>query len=271
MATNNAINANATTPLASAYGGTGVNNGSSLFTMGGNVTFSGAFPFVGVITASTNVTFPTSGTLATLADIPSASGTVNAGSINQLAWYAANGDAVSALTGANSAMLVTNASGVPAMTASLTNGQVIIGFTGGTPAPATLTAGPGISIANGPGSITISGTGSGIGWTEVTAATQAMTADNGYIANNAGGVTFTLPATAALGTAIDVLGKGAGGWIIEQNAGQNIQIGNVSSTVGATGSIESTNEFDSITLICTTADTTWTALGGPQSAGITIN
>lgn len=59
----NATTYNAIVP--SSKGGTGINNGSSTFTMGGNVAFSGAFPFTGTLTASTAVTFPTSGTLAT--------------------------------------------------------------------------------------------------------------------------------------------------------------------------------------------------------------
>ena len=201
---------------------------------------------------------------------PAGSGTVNSGTANQLAYYAATGTAVSGLTGANSATLVTTASGVPSMTSSMTNGQVLIGSTGGTPTPATLTAGSGISISNGAGSITISGTGSGIGWTEVTGTSQTMTADSGWITNNAGLVTLTLPTTAAVGTAISVIGKGAGGWTIAQNAGQNVQIGNVSSTVGTGGSISSSNRYDSLDLICTTANTTWTTLGATQSAGLTI-
>jgi hypothetical protein len=146
----------------------------------------------------------------------------------------------------------------------LTNGQLLIGSTGADPVAASLSAGPGISIANGAGSITISGTASGIGWTDVTGTTQAMVADNGYTANNAGLITFTLPATAAYGTGLAVVGKGAGGWTIAQNSGQNIQIGSTSSTVGAGGSVSSTNRFDSINLVCTTANTTWTVLGGPQ-------
>lgn len=188
------------------------------------------------------------------------SGTVNAGTANQIAYYAANGDTISGLTGANSAQLVTNSTGVPAMTASLTDGQIVIGVTGGTPTPGTLTAGPGISIAEGAGSITISGTGSGIGWTEVTGTTQAMASDNGYASNNVSQVVFTLPATAAFGTILNVVGKGAGGWQIAQNAGQNIQVGSVSTTVGAGGTLTSTNQFDAIELVCTTADTVWTAL-----------
>ncbi len=49
------------------YGGTGVNNGSNTITLGGNLTTSGAFASTFTMTAATGVTFPTTGTLATLA------------------------------------------------------------------------------------------------------------------------------------------------------------------------------------------------------------
>lgn len=201
---------------------------------------------------------------------PTGSGTVNSGTANQLAYFATTGTAVSGLTGANSSMLVTSSTGVPVMTASMTNGQIIIGSTGATPVPGTLSAGPGISIANGAGTITISGTGSGIGWTNVAGTTQAGAADSGYVASNAALVTITLPAVAAFGTAFSIIGSGAGGWKIAQLAGQNVQVGNVSSTVGVGGSVASANQFDSIDLICTVANTTWITLGAAQSAGLTI-
>jgi hypothetical protein len=51
--------------LPSANGGTGINNGSSTITIGGNIQFSGANTFNGTLTGNTSVTFPTSGTLAT--------------------------------------------------------------------------------------------------------------------------------------------------------------------------------------------------------------
>src|ERR1700730_325678 len=51
--------------LSGSRGGTGVNNGSSTITIGGNVAFSGAYTFAGTLTANTAVTFPTSGTLLT--------------------------------------------------------------------------------------------------------------------------------------------------------------------------------------------------------------
>lgn len=113
-------------------------------------------------------------------------------------------------------------------------------------------------------------TGGGITWANVTGTSQAMAINTGYIANNAGLVTMTLPSTAAVGTVLAVAGNGAGGWSIAQNASQNIQIGNVSSTVGTGGSVASTNRYDSLNLVCTVANTTWVAVGGPQSSGLTI-
>lgn len=55
------------TIVGPTYGGTGVNNGSNTLTLGGNVTHSGAYTQTFVATANTNVTLPTTGTLATLA------------------------------------------------------------------------------------------------------------------------------------------------------------------------------------------------------------
>lgn len=54
------------TIVGPTYGGTGVNNGSSTITIGGNFTMSGAHTFTGTLTGNTTVTFPTTGTLATL-------------------------------------------------------------------------------------------------------------------------------------------------------------------------------------------------------------
>ncbi len=221
-------------------------------------------PLAANLTAGSGISITNGNNSITIASTSTASGTVNAGTANQLAYYATSGTAVSGLATANSATLVTSSAGVPAWTGSMTNGQLLIGSTGATPVLATLTAGPGISIANAAGSVTISGTGSGIGWTEVTGVSATMSADNGYVTNNAGLVTLTLPTTAAFGTVINIVGKGAGGWQVAQGAGQQIHIGSSASTVGATGYIASTNQYDSIELLCTTANTTWTVLGGPQ-------
>jgi hypothetical protein len=146
----------------------------------------------------------------------------------------------------------------------LTNGQLLIGSTGVDPVPGAITGSGGISVSLSAGGINISGAAGGLSWTDVAGTSQTMVAENGYTANNAGLVTLALPATAAYGTGLSVIGKGVGGWIIAQNAGQNIQVGSVSSTVGAGGTVASTNRYDSIDLVCTTANTTWTVLGGVQ-------
>ena len=61
------------TVLGATYGGTGVNNGSNTITLGGNISTAGSFTTAGAFaltltqTGATNVTLPTTGTLATLA------------------------------------------------------------------------------------------------------------------------------------------------------------------------------------------------------------
>ena len=197
--------------------------------------------------------------------------TVAAGNANNLAYYGTAGQKISPLALNDSAMLVTNATGVPQSTSAMTNGQIIIGNTSGIPAPATLTAGANIVITNGANSIQISTTGApGISWNLVTGTSAAMVADGGYVPDNSGLVTLTLPTVAGFGTVLYVVGFGSGGWTIAQNAGQGLIIGSSLSTVGTGGSVSSTNRYDSLTLLCVVANTTWVALGAPQSSGLTI-
>ena len=139
---------------------------------------------------------------------------------------------------------------------TLVDGQVLIGFAGADPVAANITAGSGIAITNGAGSITVSSTGLGISWTVVTGATQAMSVNSGYIANNAGTVIFTLPSTAAVGSVIAVTGiNNNTGWQIAQNAGQTVHFGTFSTITGAGGSLASTKTRDTVFLLCVVANT----------------
>lgn len=99
-------------------------------------------------------------------------------------------------------------------------------------------------------------------WTEVTSATQALAVNNGYVTNRGGGVTYTLPASGAVGDVIRISGK-SGISTVNQNANQQIVLASASTTVGITGSIASTNTGDCIELICTTGGTStvWRANG----------
>ena len=159
----------------------------------------------------------------------------------------------------------------PQLLGPLTDGQLLIGDTAGvTPVAATLTAGSGVSIVNGAGSITISASSAGLTWTDVTSATQALSVENGYLTDRGAGVTYTLPATASIGDEIRIIGK-LGLATIAQNAGQQILIGSSSSTVGVGGSVVATNVGDCITLFCITsgASTIWRA--GSTMGNWTVN
>ncbi len=123
-----------------------------------------------------------------------------------------------------------------------------------------------INFANGTGmdisatgnTVTFNSTGMGMTWVDVTGITQAMVINTGYVADNSGQVTLTLPATCAFGKVIAVVGRGAGGWKIAQNSGQQIICGPNATTVGITGSVTSTNNRDAIFLLCTSANTEFT-------------
>jgi hypothetical protein len=121
-----------------------------------------------------------------------------------------------------------------------------------------------VLTSNGAGALPTFQNQAGYVWTEVTGTSQSMAVESGYIANNVALVTLTLPASASVGDSITVAGKGAGGWKIAQNAGQVIRAGASSTTVGAAGYLQSTNQYDSIELLCITANTDWVVLTGPQ-------
>lgn len=112
-----------------------------------------------------------------------------------------------------------------------------------------------VLTSNGAGALpTMQPLPSGGSWVEVVGTSQAMSVNTNYIANNAALVTLTLPATAALGDTIKILGKGAGGWLVAQNASQFIHVGSSVTTTGVGGSAASTDAYDCITITCTTVD-----------------
>ena len=138
------------------------------------------------------------------------------------------------------------------------NGQLIIG---GVAAPnlavATLTAGAGVSITNGQNSITISSTGGGHTWSNISA-NQTLANGNGYFVDASGGaISLALPATAAVGDTYRVyrISSGANQVTITQGAGQAIQIGSSASTTGAGGSIATTAQEDCVEIVCHTTNT----------------
>ena len=88
-------------------------------------------------------------------------------------------------------------------------------------------------------------------WTREAGPAVNAIVNHGYIPTAA--VTFTLPAVCAIGDTISFAGEDL--FIIQCNAGQSIQGGN--NTTSVAGTLNSTNDFDSVTLVCRLANTTW--------------
>jgi len=142
----------------------------------------------------------------------------------------------------------------------MTNGQILIGSTGASPVVASISAGANITITPGAGTISIASTAVSETWTDASNATYNLAVANSYITNRGAGVTYTLPATAALGDRIKIVGK-LGLAIIAQNANQQVCTGTTAATVGVGGSLTATDAGDCISIVCITAgaSTIWRA------------
>lgn len=151
-------------------------------------------------------------------------------------------------------------------TTQLTDGELLIGSTGNPLVAAGITAGAGITVTPGPGSITLSTAGFPIFWVNVSTTSQTALPNTGYVTSNASQTTVTLPDHPAFGTFVAVAGNGAAGWkILPGPGGATINIGSASTTT----SVTSSNRYDSLTLVAIATDT-WSAWNGPQTAGLTL-
>ena len=103
--------------------------------------------------------------------------------------------------------------------------------------------------------------GGGIAWTVVTSNTN-LVKGNGYFANSASLITFTLPTTAAVGDTFDVAGMNTGLYTIAQNAGQTVAFGNLTTTAGTGGSIASSARGDSLKIVCNVANAGFQVVSG---------
>ncbi len=124
---------------------------------------------------------------------------------NQLLYSSAT-NTIGGLSSANSAVLVTNSSGVPAFSSTMTNGQVIIGSTGATPTAAALTGTANqVIVTNGAGTITFS-TPQNIGTTSDVTFNQLIVTSGGNTATLTG-QSLVLNSTTAF---IDLFGSVGG-------------------------------------------------------------
>lgn len=116
--------------------------------------------------------------------------------------------------------------------------------------------------------IVTSGGLSSFAYTGISGTSVSMNYNTGYFTENVGLTTLTMPVTAPQGSIITVVGYGAGGWTIQCNGGQTINIGSIATSAG--GSISSNSPFDSVSLLNTVANTNWVNIGAPQSSGLIL-
>lgn len=208
------------------------------------------------------------GTVAYLADILS-NGTVNPGTINQLAYYGATGNAVSGLPLNPNSVLVSDGASFPSLSTTLPNGLAM-----GTPSSLTLTNATGLPISG----ISATGTPSvstylrgdstwaaapasslGITSFQNINTSQTMTTNSGY--NNTGGATVALqlPTTSAVGDMLLVMSNTLFPFTVTQAAGQSIRIGANATTTGASGFLGVNDANVALWLVCVVANTAWVA------------
>lgn len=199
----------------------------------GNITF--------VPNGSGNVTISNGGLTVTAGGLTVTAGTTT---LTPIATATYSGLATVSTTGA-----------LGSLVNSHTDGQVLISSAAGTNAWASLTAGSNITITPGTNSISIAAAIMDMTWTSPTTSPIAVAINNGYVQAIAGSglLTFTLPQTAPVGSVVEVLGQGSGGWLITPYSGQTIRYGNVTGST----SIGSTNQYDCVKLVCRVANTTW--------------
>lgn len=229
MAINNAINGGGI-PVPIAKGGTGQTTASAAFDALSGMTTLGDILYGGA-----------SGTRTRLAG--------NTTTVKQFLSQTGNGSVSAAPVWA----VVTPAdaiSGQSIATATVAgNDKVIIQDTGSSDAVKTVTAQSIADLASG-----------GMAKAEVTGTTQTVAVNTQYIANNAGLITFTLPATAAVNDQFVIIGKGAGLYEVDYTTSQLIHMGNVSSTV-TSGAVTATHRYDCATFTCIVANNEWVMSG----------
>lgn len=208
-----------------------------------NIVGAGGTSTIGVGNTITVVSGPT---IATTFDTDSGSATPALNILNIV------GDGVIDTSGAGNTVTV-NAGATIATTYTADSGSA-------TPAANNLNIlGSGSTVTSASGStVTITSTGGGIMWNEITVVgPTAMVVNNGYITNSASRVELDLPLTAAQGSIIIVVGKGTGGFQINQNASQTINLVDSATTTGVTGLIQSSESGSTLSMVCITADTDW--------------
>lgn len=123
-----------------------------------------------------------------------------------------------------------------------------------------------VMTTNGAGTITFQAPASSFTWNAIAGTSQAAVVNNGYVNENAGLTTITLPATFAVGDVIAVQGLGSAGWVLQASASDIIRFFGSSTSAG--GSLASTARYDTVQVVGIVADGEWSVSYG--GANLTV-
>lgn len=130
--------------------------------------------------------------------------------------------------GTNHALFIGRGVGIPATTLGVaTNGQLAIGSTGADPVLATITAGAGITVTNGAGSITITATNAGD--------IQTIQGDIGSVTGSTVSIKALSSAASTLGNSVTFVGSGTAMTLQPTDALICTIIGQDAGAIGRTG------------------------------------
>jgi len=155
--------------------------------------------------------------------------------------------------------------GTNTLTVAVVGTGVLSSLTGNTGGPVFPTAGNtnivgsgGITVTGNPGTSTLTISSSNeVSWSTIVA-DQTAAVDNGYFCNKAGTLLLALPAVSVEGDIIEVANENTAlGIQFTQAAGQQILLGNSSTTLGAAGTLTSSDVGDTLKIVCKVANTIW--------------
>jgi hypothetical protein len=117
-----------------------------------------------------------------------------------------------------------------------------------------------LTVTGNPGTNTLTISSSGVAVWSTIGASQTLAVNSGYICTSGAVLALLLPATSALGDIIEITLDGSTGFSITQAAGQQIRIGNATTTSGAGGSLSSNLPGNTVRMVCQTANLKWNVL-----------
>jgi len=125
----------------------------------------------------------------------------------------------------------------------------------------TIHGGPGIITTGNAGTytVTINSTAVGSSWSNTTSNTS-MISNVSYFCSGGANLILSLPLVSTFGDEIEIVLDGSTSFSIHQAAGQQIRLGSSTTTLGTGGSLTSTQQGDSVRMVCKIANTLWTVL-----------